>query len=78
MNMNNKIKSFLLIFLSFSILGSCESELDLLPEDNRQVPEQALEDPAAYKQFLAKLYAGLAVSGQEGPAGEPDLLGLDE
>lgn len=76
--MNNKIKSFFLIFLSLSILGSCESELDLQPEDNRQVPDKALEDPAAYKQFLAKLYAGLAVSGQEGPAGEPDLLGLDE
>ncbi|WP_324719292.1 RagB/SusD family nutrient uptake outer membrane protein [Salinimicrobium sp. HB62] len=76
--MNNKIKSFFLIFLSLSILSSCESELDLQPEDNRQVPEQALQDPAAYKQFLAKLYAGLAVSGQEGPAGEPDLLGLDE
>ncbi len=76
--MNNKIKSFFLIFLSLTILGSCESELDLQPEDNRQVPDQILEDPAAYKQFLAKLYAGLAVSGQEGPAGNPDLLGLDE
>lgn len=76
--MNNKIKTFFLIFLSLSILGSCESELDLQPEDNRQVPGKVLEDPAAYKQFLAKLYAGLAVSGQEGPAGNPDLLGLDE
>lgn len=76
--MNNKIKTFFLIFLSLSILGSCESELDLQPEDNRQVPDQVLQDPAAYKQFLAKLYAGLAVSGQEGPAGNPDLLGLDE
>lgn len=76
--MNNKIKTFFLIFLSLSILGSCESELDLQPEDNRQVPDQVLDDPAAYKQFLAKLYAGLAVSGQEGPAGNPDLLGLDE
>jgi len=76
--MNNKIKSFFLIFLSVTILGSCESELDLQPEDNREVPGQLLNDSAAYKQFLAKLYAGLAVSGQEGPAGNPDLLGLDE
>ncbi|WP_423818596.1 RagB/SusD family nutrient uptake outer membrane protein [Salinimicrobium sp. TIG7-5_MAKvit] len=76
--MNNKIKSFFLLFLSVTILGSCESELDLQPEDNREVPGQLLNDSAAYKQFLAKLYAGLAVSGQEGPAGNPDLLGLDE
>lgn len=76
--MNNKIKTFFLIFLSLTIFGSCESELDLQPEDNRQSPEQLLQDPAAYKQFLAKVYAGLAISGQEGPAGEPDLLGLDE
>ena len=76
--MNNKIKSFFLIFLSLTILGSCESELDLQPEDNRQVPEKLLTTTDAYKGFLAKLYAGLAVSGQEGPAGDPDLLGLDE
>ncbi|MGB7842830.1 MAG: RagB/SusD family nutrient uptake outer membrane protein [Salinimicrobium sp.] len=76
--MNNKIKSFFLIFLSLTVLGSCEKDLDLQPEDNRQVPQQLLQDTAAYKQFLAKLYAGLAISGQEGPAGEPDLLGLDE
>jgi starch-binding outer membrane protein, SusD/RagB family len=35
-------------------------------------------DPAAYKQFLAKLYAGLAVSGQAGPAGNADIQGIDE
>jgi hypothetical protein len=27
---------------------------------------------------LAKLYAGLALSGQEGPAGQPDIAGIDE
>ncbi len=76
--MYTKFKSILIIFLSLSILGSCESELELTPEDNRQGPEDIFQDPAAYKQFLAKLYAGLAVSGQEGPAGDPDLIGLDE
>lgn len=76
--MNNKIKSFLLIFLSLTVLGSCENELDLQPEDNREGPAQIFQDPAAYKEFLAKVYAGLAISGQVGPAGDPDLLGLDE
>ena len=35
-------------------------------------------DPAAYKQFLAKIYAGLAVTGQSGPAGNADIQGIDE
>ena len=31
-----------------------------------------------YKSILAKLYAGLAVSGQSGPSGRPDIFGIDE
>jgi hypothetical protein len=35
-------------------------------------------DPATYKGFIARVYAGLAVSGQQGPAGRPDIQGIDE
>jgi len=35
-------------------------------------------DPSSYRAFLAKLYGGLAVTGQEGPAGRPDIQGIDE
>ena len=35
-------------------------------------------DPASYQEFLAKIYAGLALSGQAGPAGQPDISGIDE
>lgn len=35
-------------------------------------------DPSSYRAFLAKLYAGLAVSGQQGPAGDGDIQGIDE
>lgn len=76
--MFNKLKIFLIIFASITLLWSCEDQLDLQPEDNRLSAEASFEDPAAYKQFLAKLYAGLAISGQDGPAGNPDLIGLDE
>ncbi len=76
--MFNKIKSILLVFFGLVVLWSCESDLDLEPEDTRQTSGATFEDPAAYKQFLAKLYAGFAVSGQDGPAGNPDLTGLDE
>jgi starch-binding outer membrane protein, SusD/RagB family len=36
------------------------------------------DDPSSYRAFLAKLYAGLAVSGQQGPAGNGDIKGIDE
>jgi hypothetical protein len=35
-------------------------------------------DPSSYQSFLARLYAGLAVSGQQGPAGQGDIQGIDE
>jgi hypothetical protein len=35
-------------------------------------------DPNSYRALLAKVYAGLAVSGQQGPAGNPDIKGIDE
>ena len=35
-------------------------------------------DPSSYRAFLAKIYAGLATSGQQGPAGNPDIKGIDE
>ena len=38
----------------------------------------AFSDPSSYRAFLAKLYVGLATTGQEGPAGRPDILGIDE
>jgi starch-binding outer membrane protein, SusD/RagB family len=35
-------------------------------------------ESSSYKAYLAKLYGGLAVSGQSGPAGSPDISGIDE
>lgn len=35
-------------------------------------------DPSSYRAFLARLYGGLSVTGQQGPAGEPDIGGIDE
>src|SRR5258708_24181906 len=35
-------------------------------------------DPNSYVQFLAKIYGGLALSGQAGPTGQPDIAGIDE
>jgi len=60
-------------------LTSCFKDLDVIPLDPNEVTAATVyDDPASYKQVLAKLYAGLALSGQEGPAGQPDISGIDE
>lgn len=52
--------------------------------DTTELPTSTITDtnyfnePSAYRSFLAKIYAGLAVSGQQGPAGNPDIQGIDE
>ena len=52
---------------------------DLTVQPRSTVTDAALfTDPAAYRAFLAKLYAGLAVTGQAGPAGDADIQGIDE
>ncbi|WP_457616594.1 RagB/SusD family nutrient uptake outer membrane protein [Lutibacter sp.] len=60
-------------------LTSCLNDLDKVPQDKDIVlADELFNDPASYKQVLAKLYAGLAISGQQGPAGLPDITGIDE
>ncbi len=62
--------------LAFS---SCLGDLDTEPlTDNTLLPEKAWEDPAAYEQFLAKIYAGMTLSGNEGPSGLPDMNADDQ
>ncbi len=56
---------------------SCESELDKEPITDL-TESQVFENPESYEQFMARIYAGLAVSGQQGPAGQPDIQGIDE
>jgi hypothetical protein len=63
----------------FLFISSCTKDLDTVPLDQDvTTAANVFDDPAAYKQVLAKLYAGLAVSGQDGPAGNGDISGIDE
>ncbi len=58
---------------------ACFNDLDTIPIDEDIVTSAVVyDDPSAYQAVLAKLYAGLAVSGQEGPAGQSDIAGIDE
>lgn len=59
--------------------GSCVNDLDTAPIDPNMVTgEQIYADPANYKGVLAKCYAALCLSGQEGPTGDPDMGNFDE
>jgi len=75
----NKIKySLSIIAIMFALtFTSCESELDKEPITDL-TESQVFDDPASYEAFLARIYAGIAVSGQQGPAGMPDIQGIDE
>lgn len=57
-------------------LSSCEKDLDRMPE-SEITSASVYADFANYKLVLAKIYAGLAVSGQEGGDGNPDIGGID-
>jgi len=76
--MYKKFRPLIIVFISMLLLASCQDDLDLKPEDTRETSASVFENPEAYQLFMAKLYAGLSLSGQQGPAGQPDLAGLDE
>jgi hypothetical protein len=75
-----KILYIPLMIAAFSLMTtSCMKDLDTLPIDKDESTSNIVyENPDSYIQVLAKLYAGLAVSGQTGGAGNPDISGIDE
>jgi len=78
--MKNYIKISLVAVMSIlMLLTSCIKDLDTVPLDKDVVTSATVYETADnYKNVLAKVYAGLAVSGQQGPSGANDLSGLDE
>lgn len=75
------MKKIFILIITMITLGftSCLKDLDTKPLDETVLTSASVyENPANYYNVLAKLYAGLAVSGQEGPAGQPDISGIDE
>lgn len=77
--MKNKIVSLLFIVVISSIFTvSCSSDIQKTEQDPDYLTSETLyQNEASYKQFLAKLYMGLATSGQGGPNGAPDIAGID-
>lgn len=63
--------------LAMGLGASACTDVLVEPQD-RISGENVFDEPTAYTSFLAKLYAGLAVSGQQGPSGNNDIGGIDE
>ncbi len=72
------IKNLLIAVVAICTATSCAKKLDLFPV-NDLTPEKTYATAEGYKSVLAKVYAGLAITGNAGPAGAPDIGGgLDE
>ena len=62
-----------------SLILSCHSDLDQSPMDPDSFTEEDVFSNAnEARGALAKLYASLALTGQNGPAGSPDISDIDE
>ncbi len=73
------IKAVLPIVLIMILATSCFKDLDTVPLDEDIITSAVVFDnPDAYLNVLAKVYGGLALSGQQGPAGAADIEGIDE
>jgi hypothetical protein len=73
---------FKITFIALAVTlysASCVKDLNTVPIDPDQLTSiDVYKNAAQIKQVLAKCYAGLAVSGQSGPDGNPDISGIDE
>jgi hypothetical protein len=64
-----------LLLLALGLTGCTDPTVE--PKSSAAAPN-ILSEPGAYKSYLAKLYGGLNVTGQSGPAGNGDIAGIDE
>jgi starch-binding outer membrane protein, SusD/RagB family len=63
--------------LCLLIAQSCTKKLDLKPT-NDTTSEVVYATAAGYKQVLGKVYGSFALTGNQGPAGNGDVQGIDE
>ncbi len=64
-----------LLMLSFT---GCVNDLNTVPlDEDIQTEEKVLTGEEAYKQLLAKCYAGFIIGGQTGVDGEPDISSIN-
>lgn len=74
-----EIRLYTLCLLIACGAASCINDLNTKPIDRNIITAtDVYNDPAAYRQVLAKIYSVFALSGQIGPDGNPDLATNDE
>ncbi|WDF80182.1 RagB/SusD family nutrient uptake outer membrane protein [Mucilaginibacter sp. AW1-7] len=73
----NSIKIVIIAGLISGSLVSCTKKLDLLPT-NDITSAQVYSTATGYKQAFAKVYGSFALTGNQGPAGNGDIQGIDE
>src|SRR3954454_6503059 len=74
-----KIKLRVLAAASAALLAAAAACTDITTQPQSTVTgSNIFNDPASYQAFLAKIYGGLSLTGQQGPAGAGDIEGIDE
>tara|TARA_R110001583_G_scaffold142294_1_gene294566 strand:+ start:4798 stop:6387 length:1590 start_codon:yes stop_codon:yes gene_type:complete len=77
--MKNIVKKLIFVVAITFFVTSCHDDLNLSPIDPDSFTQEDVFATANDAQgALAKLYAGLTLTGQEGPAGQPDIADIDE
>ena len=77
--MKNRIKKIIVLITITFFVTSCHDDLNLSPIDpDSFTQEDVFANAAEAKGALAKVYAGFALTGQQGPAGQPDIADIDE
>lgn len=77
--MKNKIIKIACLLISGIFLNACFSDLDTEPLDKETLNAAFIfDDEESYKQFLAKLYGSMSLTGQQGEFGAPEITADDE
>jgi len=73
--MNTRVLQTLAV-AAVALFGAC-TDITTEPKSN-PTGANVFNDPRSYRASLARIYGGLQVTGQAGPAGNPDIQGIDE
>ena len=76
--MNHKALKALAVAGTLMVLAAAGCTDTTVQPKSTVATNNVFNDPSSYQSFLARIYAGLAVSGQQGPAGNADIQGIDE
>jgi len=76
--MNTRLRTLATAAVALLLLGGAAcTDITTLPKSN-PTGANVFNDPGSYRSFLAKIYGGLSLTGQSGPAGSGDIEGIDE